>query len=188
MNIPKGKAIFSLLVISAASAFFVKSSLALTPPLDISKLNTSKLNLNVWAVRCSSIKSLAEKKLDKFEENKNKHYTIYVQLSDRIESKMNEWEGLGYDVDEVKNDLKTLNDKIDNFTADYNKYIDKLNAIRDIDCDNTETDLKNAVTSAKAALKQVKNDVGDIRNYYWTVLRPDIMDLKKQKITSSEED
>jgi len=101
---------------------------------------------------------------------------------------MNEWESLGYDVDEVKNDLKTLNDKIDNFTADYNKYIDKLNAIRDIDCDNTETDLKNAVTSAKAALKQVKNDVGDIRNYYWTVLRPDIMDLKKQKITSSEED
>lgn len=188
MKIFSHKSIISLVIISAVSLVLTGSSYALVP-IEVSdiKINKDIFKLNTWATRCASIQSLAEKKIDKFNENKDKHYQTYVKLSDRLDSKVVEWEDMGYDVDEIRDDLDILQDKITAFMGSYDNYMTKLNAIADIDCDNTEAELTTAVKNAKLALKEVKQDVADVRNFYQTVLRPDILDLKKQVILSEEE-
>lgn len=183
-----GKVIVSLIFIFIA-VLTVRTALAWTPAIDPSLLKDKiqLLKVNPWVVRCNSIQSLAKKKLDKFDENKNKHFRIYVQLTTLFSEKIKKWEDLGYDVTELKADLAVAEDKVDKFEKDYAAYRTKLEAVKAIDCDKTLTDYNNAIKDAKDALKIVRKDVVDIKTYYWTQIRSDIMDLKKQIIPNSEE-
>jgi DNA repair exonuclease SbcCD ATPase subunit len=151
-------------------------------------LNKAELKLiDPWTIRCSNVEKLVDKKLDNFDNKKTKHYEKYIQLKERLTEKVNAWEDRGYDVDKLKEDLTTLENKIKEFTSDYNTYIDKLKATKNFTCGKSEGDFANALKEAKTALKEVRKDVVDIKTFYWTTVRQDILDLKEQNISGTEE-
>jgi hypothetical protein len=185
MKTSAGKTIVPLVFIFAA-ALTVRTVSAWTFP-DLFKTKIPELKVNLWTIKCNSIQSLAEKKLNKFEENKNKHFRIYIELTSRFSEKIDKWDRLGLDTTKLKVDLAVAKEKIAKFETDFAAYKSKLEAIKAINCDNTSTDYANAIKDAKNALKIVRKDVVDIKTYYWTQIREDIMDLKKQIISNSGE-
>jgi ribosome-associated translation inhibitor RaiA len=177
------------LVFIFTATLTVRTTLALVPLIDPNLLKNKIQDLKVapWVVKCTAVQSSAEKKLNKFEENKNKHLKIYIELTSRFSEKINRWEGLGSDTTKLKADLAVVKEKVAKFEVDFAAYKSKLEVIGDINCDNTATDYANAIKDAKNALKMVRKDVVDIKIYYWTQIREDILDLKKQIISNSEE-
>ena len=186
MKIPAGKIIVSLVFIFAA-ALTIRSVSALSLNPELLKDKIPLLKVDPWVVRCSAVQSLAEKKLNKFDDNKNKHFKIYIQLTTLLSDKIDKWDEEGLDTEQVKKDLAVIEEKMDKFNEDYASYKSKLKAITEINCDDTETDYKNAIKDAKDTLKLVRKDVVDIKTYYWTQMRADIVDLKKQIISNSGE-
>ncbi len=179
-----GKFIVFLVFIFAA-VLTIRTSLA------VQLINPNLLNKNLivdpWAIKCGTIQSLAEKKLTKFDENKDKHYKIYVELTTLLSEKIVNWDKLGLNTTELKADLAVVKTKIDRFVEDYNTYKSKLETLKKIDCSKTLTDYNNTVKDARDALKIVRKDVVDIKTYYLTQIRPDIIALKKQIISGSGE-
>ena len=182
------KIIVSLVFIFTA-ALSIRSALALVPLLnqDLIKNKVSEIKVDTWVVKCNSVKSLADKKLTKFEENRNKHFKIYAELTLRFSEKIDKWDELGLTTTKLKADLAVAEEKIAEFEEDYADYKARLEAIKALDCDNTLTDYTNAIKEAKNALKELRKDVVDIKTYYWTQIRTDILDLKKQIISNSED-
>ena len=176
-------------MLSAAISFFILAFLAqpslADPVIDPSILK--KFKFNTWSGRCSTLETLIDKKLDKFETNKTKHYERYITLKERISEKVNSWEKAGYDVNKLNEDLHTLDDKIKKFASDYATYIDKLANTKKHTCSATETEYKDTLKEARNALKDVRKDVVDIKTFYWTTVRQDILALKEQKISNSGE-
>lgn len=187
MKISSGRLMVSFVVISLLALLSVKTSLALAIDPSQLQLNKNLLKIDPWALRCGNITSKADAKVTKFEKNYTKHYETYIKLQDRLEEKITYWKGLGYNVDKLDEDLNTIQDKIAEYRKDYEAYMDKLDIVKAIDCDSTETDLTNTMKEAKDALKEVRKDVVDIKTFYWSTVRQDIMDLKKQIISNSEE-
>lgn len=188
MKISLSRLIVSLVIISTVISLTSRSSQALVPLNPNLQINKNLLKIDPWAIRCANIKTKAESKIDKFEKNRTNHYETYIKLAERLESKINDWENTwGYDVKKLKEDLSVLEDKINEYNDDYTVYMDKLDKIKVIDCDNSETDLSNALKDARNSLKEVRKDVVEIKTYYWSVIRQDIMELKKQIISGKED-
>lgn len=187
MKLFKGRLIVSLVFVSALTLLSSKFSFALVPiNTDIVK-EKSLIKVNVWAIRCAAVQNLAEKKLDKFDGNKNKHFEIYITLKTKLNDMIDEWGDMGYDVTKLQGYQTELNGKIDEFSKDYEDYRSKLEEIEAIDCGDTETEYKNLIQEARNLLKEVRKDVVDIKTFYLTILRPHIVDLKKQVITGQED-
>jgi hypothetical protein len=189
MKISLSRLLVSLVITFLVAILTSNASQALVP-LDIDALKIEKplLKIDPWALKCGGIKSKAESKITKFGENKNKHYEVYIKLADRLEEKITKWKEMGYDVSNLEDDLDAINGKIDKYDADYKIYTDKLEAIKAINCGNTQTDLTNALKEARNALKEVRSDVVDIKTFYWNTVRQHIIDLKSQIISSTEEE
>jgi hypothetical protein len=177
-----GKFIVVLVFIFTA-VLTIRTSLALVPLIN----PNLHIKVDLWAIKCGNIQALAEKKLTKFEENKNKHFKIYIQLTTLFSEKIDNWGKQGLDTTKLKADLAVVKKKVDKFLEDYDAYKSKLEALKKIDCNKTLSDYNNAVKDARDALKTVRKDVVDIKTYYWTQIRTDIMDLKKQIISNSGE-
>lgn len=141
----------------------------------------------LWSTRCKATETAVDNKIDKFDKNKEKDYDKYVNLKARLSEKIIRWEEAGYDVDRLNEDLKTLGGKIKTFSSDYTVFIDNLRNIKGGVCDLSESDYKDIIKSTKSDLMEVRKEAMDIRSYYWGTVRPDILDLKNQKVTGSEE-
>lgn len=178
----------SLVFISSAVILYPKVSHALTP-LDLGNMLEKNIQkVDPWKFKCGNIQKKAEERVANFEKNRDKHYEIYVKLTDRLEAVINDYEdNYGFNVDKLKEDLTLLEGKVTEYNEDYADYLSKLNVIEGIDCDNNQTDLTNALKDAREVLKEVRKDVVDIKTFYWTTIRQDIKELKKQIIQDKEE-
>jgi len=167
--------IFTSLVI----LFTAKTTLAWTPPIDLGilkpKLDIGKIFIN----KCDTLKNKIDNRVNRFENNKEAHVEVYTKLQDRLEERVAKWKEMHYDVTKLEEDLDKLSDKITEFTDDYKAFIEKLKATKDVAC-GTATEFSDAIAAAREALKIVRQDASDIRNFYHTAIRPDIIELKQQ--------
>ena len=163
------KTFFICLVFLLTSLVFAKHAAAFIPidPIPM------KLFCDVRATNIAN-------KIDDFENKALSHNDTYSRLIDRLTERINKWEGYGYDVDELNDDLDSLNDLVDKYNTDYATFIDLLDEARDISCDGTL--YPDQIQEAKDAIKVVRQDVVDIRSLYQTQIRPHILDLKEQEL------
>ena len=188
MKINFKRLIVSLVIISSIAFICSKTSLALVPINPDISINKNILKINPWAIRCGNIANKAEERIANFEKRRENHYEIYVKLDDRLKAKIEEYEDTySLDVSKLKEDLTLLEQKIAEYNEDYADYMSKLEAVKSINCDDTETDLTNALKDAREILKEVRKDVVDIKTFYWGTIRQDIIDLKKQINSETEE-
>jgi predicted nuclease with TOPRIM domain len=161
------------------------SVLALDPSLIKPNLNI-KVPL-LWSVRCTNVEQKVAERIANIEKNRDKHYEKYTTLKERLGTKLDNWKAAGYDVSKIEEDLSTLEDKVSKYKTDYDAYLTKLNTVQDDICGHTENDHINTMKEAKNALKIVRQDVVDIKTFYWTTIRKDILALKNQHISTEEE-
>lgn len=80
----------------------------------------------------------------------------------------------------MKEDLATLEEKVEKFTTDYEAYIDALEATKNYDCDSTESEFEAALSTARSKMEAIRKDIADIRSFYQNTIRPHILELKEQ--------
>jgi len=134
---------------------------------------------NIFTNKCDTLKNKIDKRVNMFGNNEEAHAAVFTKLEDRLSQNITKWEEMGYDVAKLKTDLKTLSDEVDKFVTDYKAFIVALKATKDIAC-GTGTEFSDAMKTARAALKLVRKDAADIRTFYLTIVRPDIIKLKQQ--------
>jgi hypothetical protein len=174
--------IFKPIIFSSLLILFTASTaLAKLPSVDpgLVRPNITESISKIFANKCDTLKTKITNRVNMFENNEEAHSKVYTKLVDRITEKLAKWKEMGYDVDKLTEDLKTLDTKVKKFSTDYKSFISKLKATQDIACD-TGTAFADAMKEARDALKLVRQDAADIRNYYNTVIRPDIIELKQQ--------
>jgi hypothetical protein len=180
--------IFKPIIFSSLLIFSVQLSLAKLPSISPGAVRptiTESIS-NIFANKCDTLKTKITNRVNMFENNEEAHSKVYTKLVDRITERLAKWKDMGYDVDKLTEDLKTLDTKVKKFSTDYKSFIAKLKATQDVACD-TGTAFTDAMKEARDALKLVRQDAADIRNYYNTVIRPDIIELKQQTPAVVEE-
>ena len=150
-------------------------------PLEI-KPGALKGVLEIWkAQRCEKVKTNAEKKLEAIEKKRDKHQTAYQNLISRLEILIEKLESRGYSVADIKTELSMLKTKVEKFGEDYQKFFDLMAEVKTQACGGeTDNQVKAKLLEARTQLKTVRQDAKEIREYYDTVIRPDIKALKNQ--------
>lgn len=113
-----------------------------------------------------------------FDNVKLKHLTVYDNLSARLDKIADRLEASGADVAALRADLAVLDEKIVKFTADYAVYVEKLKASQEFVCGRASSQFKTQLKETKIALQQVHKDAADIRNYFVSTIRVEIMKLR----------
>lgn len=145
-----------------------------------------KQQRDAWIARkCELLTTSIDSRVTKFDENKNTHIEKYQRIKTSLQAIITKLEAKGYDVSELKEDLQTLDNKIKNFASDFAAFIEKLKATKSYACGESDGDFANALESAKSEIDTVRKDAEDIREFYRTVIRPDVEALKEQKHTEA---
>jgi len=139
----------------------------------------------LWSQRCSRIEARVRLKVQRFETLKERRVNAYLNMKDRVAKFINRLEKQGYDVSKLKEDLKVLEEKINKFAKDYSAFINTLKESQSYGCGHSEGQFKAKLEEARSLLRVVFEDVREIKNYYRTVIRPDLQTLRQQKPTST---
>ncbi|MCX6765817.1 MAG: hypothetical protein NT136_02560 [Candidatus Moranbacteria bacterium] len=180
----------TILISVATIVFFIASSgvsLALWPP-DIWKKKIDPAVLeNILQARCEKLKGKLDGRISKFEERKEKHWSAYNNLITRLEKFAERLDARGYDTTDLESDLKILKEKADKFLADYDALINKLKEDRNYVCDHTDAEVKTQIVETRNKLKAVRQDIISFKNYYKTVIRGDIREIRNQEPSSTNQ-
>ncbi len=137
---------------------------------------------------CRNIESRITTVTTRFENNKQRHATAYNNMVNRIQKFVIKLEKKGYNVSVLKTDLITLNEKVQKFTSDYQAFVLRLNESKAYACNGTQGQFRATLKEARQLMAVVKQDSIDVKNYYQTVIRPDILDIKAQNVVNNEAD
>ncbi len=129
--------------------------------------------------KCEKVASKIQAKVGSFEDGQKRRLSAYENMSKRISNIIVKMEEKGLDTADLKADLVILEAKIANMSKNYSSYIGTLNGSRGLACDDNSK-FKNKLGESRTLLTQVKKDALDIRSFYSTVIRPDIVALKNK--------
>lgn len=132
------------------------------------------------AERCAKIQEKVQNKTSEFNNEKEKHLSVYTNLVNRINKFISRFDDKKLDTTTIKSHLTELQTKIDKFKEDYAAYIAKLGESKNLTCGHSEGEFKGALLESKTLLQAVHADAADIRTYARTVILVDIQALKAQ--------
>jgi len=133
-------------------------------------------------MRCELVNKRIDLTIARYESNKEKHIQKYNAIKDKVTGVLNKLEGKEYDVSTVREDLKTLDSMIQDFSSLYRTFIEKLEIAKSYDCGNSDGQFLKALDEARLQLLQVRSKALDIRLFVLETLRPDLSDLKNQEV------
>lgn len=187
----------SLLVISSFFLFFglanaqnetkVNQWIGMTGEEKAAKKDEVKANMeNRWqTVTCKKVETRMQARYQKYETNKALHKQTYDKVNTKVETIIADFKAKGYDVSELEADLAQLETKIAKLYTDHDALIQKMKEISKDVCVSTRENLETKIQEIqKYRLETIKVDVLDIRTFYSTVLRPDMVKLIQEVKTS----
>ncbi len=118
--------------------------------------------------------------ITRFENNKERHVEAYNRAKEKVEQLLEALEGKGYDVSKLSQDLSTWEAMIVEFAKDYAVFIDKLKELEGMAVGQSEGQFRSGLKEARQLLRQVQQDVLDIRLFYQKTIRADIQEIKAQ--------
>lgn len=130
--------------------------------------------------RCELLTTRIDNKIDTFEGNKQDHIDNYNAIKARLENAMINLEEKGYDVSSLREHVLVWDGMIKEYAISYQEFIDILYESKDYACGESEGAFKDAMTRARMQLLEARQMRLEIRNYYQTVIREDIKDLRDQ--------
>lgn len=138
-------------------------------------------------VTCKKIETRTRERYQKYETSKAVHKQIYDKMNTKVETIIDKLKTDGQDVSVLKADLAQLETKLQKLYADHAALIQKMKEIETGVCASNKEDIGNKIKEIKQyRLETIKVDVADIRTFYSTVLRPDLVaSIQKVKATTS---
>lgn len=134
------------------------------------------------AERCAKIQEKVQERSGNLDSIKEKHMSVYQNMTDRISKFIERLSGQGYDVSKIQADLVVLKEKIQKFSDDFSAQATKLGETKDLACGHSDGEFKGKLVEARKMMKTVHADAMDIRTYVRTVVRVDIQALRNQKV------
>jgi hypothetical protein len=135
--------------------------------------------------RAEQLQKRIETVIAKFDANKERHMAVYNRIKDRLKEIADALTAKGYDLTKARQDYSTLDSKIVKFAQDYVTFISDLRATESYTPFESQGQFRSALEVARAQLKVVRSDSLDIRNFYWTTVRPDVQAVRNQKPAQS---
>lgn len=140
-----------------------------------------------WATTtCKKIETRMRARYEKYETNKALHKQTYDKTKAKITDLIEKLEADGQDVSKVQADLVLLETKLQKLYADHEALIQKMKEMEAGTCTSSKENLGSKIKEVqKYRLDTIKVDIQDIRVFYSTVLRPDLVALINQAKVSN---
>lgn len=177
----------------AGTAIFAALALNVTPVLAQSPNPSGRPNLprpsfsprptpngERIAERCVEVRKHLDKRLEKFGENKQTFINNAEHLHDRLVKLVEKAESLGLDTTQVREDLRSLESKVDKLAEDHRVFVEKLQTAKAVDCAQNPDQFRTALKEANAQLKALRSDWRDIKDFFKNTIKPDFKALKDQ--------
>ena len=130
--------------------------------------------------RCTILETNIDTRIARHENNKDRHLQAYQNTKEQVKNLVDRAKEAGYDTSQLETDLQTMDQKIRDFSAAWNTYFELLQKTKEYACGESEGEFRTALKTARDQLRVVRQHAAEIRNFYQTVIRPDIQDLKSQ--------
>lgn len=140
----------------------------------------------VISQRCQLVESRVQLKVVRYEALTERHHTFNTKFYNRISRLTEKMKTAGYDTTKLTTDLAALKTKIDKFSADKLAYISALKATQQYSCAKSQDEFTQKLNETRQLLLTLQNNRIDIRTYYLSTIKPDILALKNQKNTTHE--
>jgi len=130
--------------------------------------------------RCQMAETRIDTAIKRYENNEQRNKNIHNKIKERLTTLINKLEAGGYDVSELKNDLKTLDEKLISLYQTYDKYIEELKASKSYACGKSQGEFLKQIKQARTQLKEVRMLYLEIRNLYQNEIRADLKALREE--------
>lgn len=127
--------------------------------------------------RCDNRKNMIDNRIKMFGVSEKFHKEKYSRIYDRLSSLTERLDTQGIDTTKLKSDLETLRGKIDILKVNYDILMSKLEALKEVDCENAVSD-KTSMDEIRELLKELKDNANDIREFFINTIKPDVEELK----------
>jgi hypothetical protein len=149
------------------------------PTVKTTALTVEKQKEQTGAKKCETIQNRLETKITRFENSKQRDQRVFGNLKSRFDRLANRLGSTGADTSKLKTDLATLYSKIDKLMADHDVFLSDLTATKETSCSITATEMKTKVGEARKVATTIRQDRLDIRNFFLTTLKADLMEIRK---------
>jgi len=119
--------------------------------------------------------------ISRFNALKERHIATYQRIKARVQQIVTTLSARGYDTSRLAQDLQTFDSKVVKAGQDYVTFIGYMTTAQQYAPYESQGQFLAAIQSARQQLRVFRSDLLDARNYYWTVIRPDVVALKAQK-------
>lgn len=143
--------------------------------------------------KCQNVQARIQDRISKYDSNKLTFENAFINMQARLTRLSAKLASAGVDVSQLNADIATLGEKIAKLKTDRNAFASNLQEAATTaatNCDKTPNGgFMGKVLSARKGSELVRQDALDIRKYFQTVLRPEIMSIRaklaSQKATST---
>lgn len=140
------------------------------------------------AERCKRVESRIQTRVGRYENKQEQHRNVFGKVVTRVESIILKLKDKGLDTSKLASDLSTLKEKVKDLENEHEEFIAGLNATESHACGESEGEFKNQLGEARKMSTEVRSKLVEVRTYYQTVVRADILELKNELLETATED
>jgi hypothetical protein len=133
--------------------------------------------------RCKNIELRIDTRIKRYENNRQMFENVFGNMIARIQRLIDRLKTKGVDTSKLAADLQTLKVKVDKLLADHKIFMQNIGDAKNIACnenDLTGSEVRAKVGEARKVFMTLTQDRLEIRNFYQSNIRPDIMAIRKQ--------
>ncbi len=135
---------------------------------------------------CEKIQNRVRTRINRYENKQEQHRNVFGKLAIKGEEISAKFKEKGLDTSALDDALVTLKEKIKNLEIEHQTFIDELEATETVTCGELENQFKEKLGEARKMSTQVRAEIVEIREYYQTVLRGEILKLRDQLEAENE--
>ncbi|MBU2025148.1 MAG: hypothetical protein ABIC19_02345 [Patescibacteria group bacterium] len=132
---------------------------------------------------CQNIQSKIQNRINRYENYNSQNRNRFHYLKTRLEKFTADLKARDYDVSQIEQDLKILDEKIQKLNNACEEFINQLKQAQDYSCNKSREEFKNSLNRSVNNIPGIHQYLADIKNFYKDTIRPDILTLRNQKST-----
>lgn len=132
------------------------------------------------SAKCEMVNSRIDLKIANFDNGQLRRVSSYQNMKDRLSRAIDKLTAKGVDTSDLKADLVMLDAKIAKLAQDYRAHVDGFRAAKNYDCGESQGQFRRQITESRRELSQVRKDVLDIRSFYATAIKPDLIKARNE--------
>ena len=152
------------------------------------KENRKENREQVKARKCEGVESRIRTRVGRYENKKEQHKRVFDKIVSRIETLVEKFEESDLNVSQLKTDLETFKGMVADLHEEHDSLIKGLKETQEQACGESEGEYRKQLGEARRMVPEVRAELTNVRDYYKTVIRVDILDLRKQVADVSDDD